>query len=374
VVFGGPSAEHEVSAASALAVIRGLGATRFRPVAIGIDRDGCWRLPPARAVGEAVAARAGGRQHSGPAIRDRLTAEGDQVELRRAGRLVSSESPEAVIERLDVVFPVLHGPYGEDGVIQGYLEALDVPYVGSGVAASAVGMDKVAMRRAFAAEDIPVVPGAWFTRRQWRLREDPLTAADGLPWPRFVKPASMGSSIGVSRVTGPAELAHAVDGAFRYDDVVLMEEGITARELLCGVIGDADEAEASVPSELNVAGGFSDYAQKYLTGATVTSPADVPADVTAGVREMSLRAFRAIGGYGLARVDFLYDEAAGKLYVGEINTMPGFTARSVFARGWAESGLPYEQLLDRLIGLAFARHARGRDRARRSEFAVEGAR
>jgi D-alanine-D-alanine ligase len=383
VVFGGPSAEHEVSAASALAVIRGLRATRFRPVAIGIGRDGRWRLPPACAVEEAVAAWAGGREHSGPAIRDRLTADGVQVELRHGGRLVSSESPEAVIERLDVVFPVMHGPYGEDGVIQGYLEALDVPYVGSGVAASAVGMDKVAMRRAFAAEGIPVVPGAWFTRRQWRLREDPLPGlinqAGGLPWPRFVKPASMGSSIGVSRVTGPAELARAVDEAFRYDDVVLVEEGIAARELLCGVIGDADEAEASVPSELKVTGGFSDYAQKYLTGATVTSPADVPADVTAEVREMSLRAFRAIGGYGLARVDFLYDEAAGQLYVGEINTMPGFTARSVFARGWAESGLPYEQLLDRLIGLAFARHARGRDRARRTEFtstgfAVEGAR
>ena len=369
VLFGGPSAEHEVSAASALAVIRGLRATRFRPVAIGIGRDGCWRLPPARAVEEAVAARP-----DGPAIRDRLTVEGLQVELRHGGRLVSSESPEVVIERLDVVFPVMHGPYGEDGVIQGYLEALDVPYVGAGVGASAVGMDKVAMRRAFAAEAIPVVPGAWFTRRHWRLREDPLAQADGLPWPRFVKPASMGSSIGVSRVAGPAELARAVDEAFRYDDVVLVEEGITARELLCGVIGDADEAEASVPSELKVTGGFSDYAQKYLTGATVSCPADVPADVTMAVREMSLRAFRAIGGYGLARVDFLYDEAAGQLYVGEINTMPGFTARSVFARGWAESGLPYEQLLDRLIGLAFARHARGRDRSRHFGFAAEGAR
>ncbi|WP_328356248.1 D-alanine--D-alanine ligase [Streptomyces sp. NBC_00445] len=368
VVYGGPSAEHEVSAASALAVIRGLRATRFRPVAIGIGRDGRWRLPPARAVEEAMAARP-----DGPAIRDRLTAEGVQVELRHGGRLVSSESPEAVIERLDVVFPVMHGPYGEDGVIQGYLEALDVPYVGSGVTASAVSMDKVAMRRAFAAEGIPVVPGAWYTRRQW-LREDPLTAAGGLPWPRFVKPASMGSSIGVSRVTEPAELARAVEEAFRYDDVVLVEEEITARELLCGVIGDADEAEASVPSELKVTGGFADYAQKYLTGATVASPADVPADVTARVREMSLRAFRAIGGYGLARVDFLYDEAVGTLYVGEINTMPGFTARSVFPRGWAETGLPYEQLLGRLIGLALGRHAHGRDRARRSEFAVEGAR
>lgn len=367
VVFGGPSAEHEVSAASALAVIRGLRATtRFRPVAIGIDRNGYWRLPPDHAVEEAVAARP-----DGSAIRDGIAAEGLRVELRYGGRLVATGSPDTTIEQLDVVFPVMHGPYGEDGVIQGYLEALDVPYVGSGVGSSAVGMDKVAMRRAFAAEGIPFVPGVWFTQRQWRSIKDPSMAGDGLPWPRFVKPARMGSSIGISRVTGPDELAQAVDEALRYDDVVLVEEAITARELLCGVVGDADEAEASVPSELKVSGAFSDYAQKYLAGAVVVSPAEVSADVTARVREMSLRAFRAIGGYGLARVDFLYDEAADMLYVGEINTMPGFTGRSVFALGWAESGLPYEQLLDRIIDLAFARHIRGRDRARRTEFALE---
>jgi D-alanine-D-alanine ligase len=370
VVFGGPSAEHEVSAASALGVVRGLRAGRFRPVAIGIGKDGLWRLLPAPAVDEAVV-----RRHHGPAIQDRLIAEGIQVELRPGGRLVVSQGPKAVIDRLDVAFPVIHGPYGEDGVLQGYLEALDVPYVGSGVVASAVGMDKVAMRRAFAAEGIPVVPGVWFTERRWRSHEDPLALTTGLPWPRFVKPANMGSSIGVSRVTGPAELSRAVDEAFRYDDVVLVEEGVTARELLCGVIGDADEAEASVPTEYKVADGFFDYAQKYLgKGYTMTSPADIPADVTARVREMSLRAFRAIGGYGLARVDFLWDEAADMLYAGEINTMPGFTASSVFARGWSESGLSYETLLARLIDLAFARHTRSRDRARRRESVGEGAR
>lgn len=369
VVFGGPSAEHEVSGAGALAVVRGLRTSRFRPVAVGIGRDGRWRLLPAHAVEEAV------RTSGGPGLRDGLTAEGTEVELRRGGCLVASEVPEAVIERLDVVFPVMHGPYGEDGVIQGYLEALDVPYVGAGVTASAVGMDKVAMRRALAAEGIPIVPGIWFTERRWRIHEEALTVAEGLAWPRFVKPASMGSSIGVSRVTGPAELARAVDGALRYDDVVLVEEGIAARELLCGVIGDADEAEASVPTEYRVAGGFFDYAQKYLgKGYSMTSPAQLPADVTARVREMSVQAFHAIGGYGLARVDFLYDEAADRLYVGEINTMPGFTASSVFARGWAESGLPYEQQLDRLIDLALARQTRKRDRTRRRELAGEAAR
>jgi D-alanine-D-alanine ligase len=363
VVFGGPSAEHEVSGASALAVVRGLGNDRFQPVPIGVGKDGRWRLLPPHAVEEAVA-----RSTDGPAIQARLTAEGTEVELRRGGGLVASDAPGAVLERLDVVFPVMHGPYGEDGVLQGYLEALDVPYVGCGVLASAVGMDKVAMRRAFAAEGIPCVPGVSFTERQWRTHDDPPALYGGLAWPLFVKPASMGSSIGISRVTGPAEFTRAVEEAFRYDDVVLVEQGVTARELLCGVIGDADEAEASMPSEVKVAGGFSDYAQKYLSMAdTVTSPADLPADLTERVRETSVRAFRAVDGFGLARVDFLYDEAAGELYVGEINTMPGFTARSVFARGWAVSGLPYEGLLDRLIDMALTRHTHKRDRARRSQ-------
>jgi D-alanine-D-alanine ligase len=363
VVFGGPSAERDVSAASAMAVVRGLRSDRFRAVAIGVDRAGRWRLLPDQAVEEART-----RKTQGLAIQDGLTAEGTEVELRHGGHLVTSEAPGSAVEQVDVVFPVMHGPYGEDGVIQGYLEAFGVPYVGCGVLASAVGMDKVAMRRAFATEGIQCVPCVWFTERQWRTSEDPMTLADGLPWPRFVKPANMGSSIGVSRVTESADFARAVEEALRYDDVVLIEEGIIApRELLCGVIGDADEAAASLPSELKVARGFSDYAHKYLSAAdTVTSPADVSADVTARVRETSLRAFRAVGGYGLARVDFLYDEAADRLYTGEINTMPGFTSRSVFARGWAQSGLAYEQVLDRLIDLAFARHTRRRERARRS--------
>jgi D-alanine-D-alanine ligase len=364
VVFGGPSAEHDVSAASALAVVRGLRAHRYRPVAIGVGRDGSWMLLPSQVVEEAVA-----RTTEGPAIQDRLTAEGTKVELRRGGRLVASDAPDTEVERLDVVFPVVHGPYGEDGVLQGFLEALDVPYVGCGVLASAVGMDKVAMKRAFAAEGLPSARFAWFTERRWRTHDDPLTLAGDLGWPRFVKPANMGSSIGVSRVTGPEELSRAVEEAFRYDDVVLVEEGIDARELLCGVIGDIDEAKASLPSEAKVGGGFSDYAQKYLTTTdTITSPAELPAEVTARVREMSIQAFRAVGGHGLARVDFLYDDAADKLYLLEINTMPGFTARSVFARGWAESGVPYAQLLDRLIDLAFARHTQ-----RRAKF-VEGVR
>jgi D-alanine-D-alanine ligase len=269
-----------------------------------------------------------------------------------------------VLEQLDVVFPVIHGPYGEDGVIQGFLETLDLPYAGCGVLASAVGMDKVAMRRAFAAEGIPAVPGVWFTERRWQDCDDPLTLVGDLGWPLFVKPANMGSSIGISRVAGPDELVAAVEKALRYDEIVLVEKGVTARELLCGVLGDADEPVASVPTEVKVSGGWADYDQKYLSMVDrVTSPADLPPDVTEQVRELSVRAFRAIGGYGLARVDFLYDEAAGEMYVGEINSMPNISDHSVYARGFATSGISYEEILTRLIDLAFVRHARKRQKA-----------
>lgn len=354
VVFGGPSAEHEVSAASALAVVRGLRPDRYRPVIIGVGRDGRWMLVPSSAVDEVTTTGT-----DGSAIQDRLTAEGTEVELRRGGRLVTAEPPGDVIERLDVVFPVIHGPYGEDGTLQGFLDTLDLPYAGCGVLASAVGMDKVAMRRAFTAEGLPSVPFVWLTERQWRTRSAPLEAAGDLGWPRFVKPANMGSSIGVSRATGPGELARAIEEALRYDDVVLVEQGVNARELLCGVLGDTEEPEASVLSEAKVSGGISDYALKYLSAADpITTPAELSADVTAQMREMSIRAFRAVGGHGLARVDFLYDEKARRIYVAEINTMPGFTAHSVYARGWAASGISYEDILTRLIDLAFDRHTR----------------
>jgi D-alanine-D-alanine ligase len=272
--------------------------------------------------------------------------------------VLSADAPHDRLARLDVVFPVMHGPFGEDGVIQGFLETLGVPYAGCGVLASAVAMDKVAMKRAFRAEDIPVAPYVWLTEPQWRAAADPAQVVAGLQWPLYVKPARMGSSIGVSRVTSPAELAGGVEQALRYDHVVLVEQGVAARELICGVLGGFSPV-ASVPGEVEVAPetGWNDYRLKYLaTTDPVTIPAALPADVAAEVRELSLRAFRAIGGWGLARVDFLYDEAAGRLSVLEINTMPGFTSHSVYARAWAQSGISYAAVLSTLIDLAFTRH------------------
>ena len=307
VLAGGPSAEHEVSLQSAQAVFDALPKERYDPVLVVIDRQGRWSL-----------------------------------ELRQGV--------------VDVVFPVLHGPYGEDGVVQGYLETLGLPYVGCGVLASAVAMDKTAMRRVFLAEDIPITPHVWFTEHDWNTTTDRWGLVKSLDWPMFVKPANMGSSIGVSRVTSMEELHAGVEMAFGYDRVVLVEQGIIARELTCGVLGDHDTPDASVAVELNVRGDWLDYESKYLSDYELaTVPAPLPESIAEEVRELSLHAHRAIGGYGLSRVDFLYEEHAGRLHVLEINTMPGFTPRSVYARGWEASGLSYPDLLGRLIDLGLAR-------------------
>lgn len=307
VLAGGPSAEHEVSLQSARAVLDALPTQRYDPVLVVIDRQGRWSL-----------------------------------ELRQGV--------------VDIVFPVLHGPFGEDGVVQGYLETLGLPYVGCGVLASAVAMDKAAMRRVFLAEDIPITGHVWFTEHDWNTTTDRWGLVKSLDWPMFVKPANMGSSIGVSRVTSMEELHTGVEMAFGYDRVVVIEQGIIARELTCGVLGDHDTPDASVAVELNVRGDWLDYESKYLSDYEIaTVPAPLPESIAEEVRELSLRAYRAIGGYGLSRVDFLYEEHTGRLYVLEINTMPGFTPRSVYAKGWEASGLSYPDLLGRLIDLGLAR-------------------
>ncbi|HUR06359.1 MAG TPA: D-alanine--D-alanine ligase family protein [Nonomuraea sp.] len=307
VLAGGPSAEHEVSLQSAQAVLDALPRDLYEPVAVIIDRQGRW-----------------------------------PVDLRR--------------DVADVVFPVLHGPFGEDGVVQGHLETLGIPYVGCGILASAVAMNKVAMRRTFLAENIPVTPHVWFTEHEWHTTTDDWGLVKSLDWPMYVKPANMGSSIGISRVTSMEELRAGVDLALAYDRMIIVEQEVTAREVICGVLGGYDTPDASVPGELIVPGDWLDYEAKYLSQAEIAIiPAVLPERVAEDVRELARRAFQAIGGYGLSRVDFLYEEDTGRLYVLEINTMPGFTSRSVYARAWAASGVPYPDLLRRLIDLAFAR-------------------
>jgi D-alanine-D-alanine ligase len=361
VMFGGPSAEHDVSCASALAAIRALDPQRYQPVAIGITREGEFTLVP-----DDVLHGLREQPTGGFAIDDRLTVTGMKVELRRAAgsRVVlapTGSSAQPLIE-LDVVFPVLHGPFGEDGVIQGFLETLGVPYVGCGILASAVGMDKIAMKRALAAEGLPITKSVWFNEQTWRSSPHPLDLVEGLCWPLFVKPANMGSSIGVSRVGPDDDLREAVEVAFGYDSAVLVEQGVTARELECSVLGGFDP-QASIVGEVTVTGGWFDHQQKYY-GADdpMIVPADLPTEVTEEIRQLSVRAFQAIGGWGLARVDFLYDEAAGQLYINELNTLPGFTAHSMYPKLWAVAGLSYSDLITRLIELGFERHAVSRRR------------
>ncbi|WBB56592.1 D-alanine--D-alanine ligase family protein [Verrucosispora sp. WMMD573] len=357
ILFGGPSAEHDVSCASALGVARALAGGGYRIVAIGVTRAGGLRLVPDAALSGFLAGTASER-----AIDDRLTVIGPAVELRagpRAGTAVVTgmDAPGAVHAELDVVFPVLHGPFGEDGVVQGVLESLGVPYVGCGILASAVGMDKVAMKRALRAEGVPITPHVSFDASTYRTTEDPEKLVLGLSRPLFVKPARMGSSIGISRVAEGDDLGAAIEEALRHDTVVVVEQGVSGRELECGVLGGA-RPDASSVGEVRVSGGWFDYRQKYFGDSDpMVVPAPLSREVTERIRELSVRAFAAIGGWGLARVDFLYDEAGGELYVNELNTMPGFTAHSMYPKVWAAAGIGYREILDRLVALAFAWHA-----------------
>lgn len=359
ILFGGPSAEHTVSCSSALAVVRAL-PEHYQPVVIGIERDGRFRLVPTEIVEKLRDAPPAAR-----AIDDRLEVVGQEVGLL-SGRPAPTAMVVAsgmVLATVDVMFPLLHGPFGEDGVLQGFLETLGVPYVGCGVGASAIGMDKVAMKRAFRAEDIPVTPYVHLTAPNWLAAEDHLALVEKLSRPLFVKPANMGSSIGITRVTSDAELAPAIEHALRYDHAVMIEQGVTGREIECSVLGGF-EPQASAVGEVTVTGGWFDYEQKYFADTDpMIVPADLPEQVAEEVRKLSIRAFEAVGCWGLARVDLLYDEAAETLYVNELNTMPGFTAHSMYPKVWAAVGLSYPDLLVRLIDLAFERHT---DRARRS--------
>jgi D-alanine-D-alanine ligase len=261
---------------------------------------------------------------------------------------------------LDVVFPVLHGPYGEDGTVQGLLELANVPYVGAGVLASAVGMDKAFMKIAFLARGLPVGPYRVLLSHQWaEARSSHATAiADALGFPLFVKPANLGSSVGISKAKTPADLEAALDLAFQFDRKAVIEAAVpSAREIEVGVLGN-DAPEASVAGEIIPSREFYDYEAKYLDeGSVPVIPADLDEATTQEVRRLAIEAFLAVDGSGLARVDFLLARDTGHLYVNEVNTLPGFTTISMYAKLWAASGVEYRALLDRLIALALERHA-----------------
>ena len=368
VLYGGRSGEHEVSLASAAAVFANLDRQRYEPVAIRIEKDGRWvladRPPSAASAAEVieqtrseVARVRGGREVFLPprpgeetiVLVDRRSARGDDAEA--AAALTGL--------RVDVIFPVLHGPYGEDGTIQGLLELANVAYVGCGVLASSVGMDKAVMKLLFRARGLPVCDWQVVRRPGWRTAPRSVGAVieQTLSYPVFVKPANMGSSVGISKVHEPAELGAALDQAFEFDRKVIVESAVAdAREIECGVLGN-ESPEASVPGEIVPSREFYDYQAKYIDGhSRLEIPAVLDEAQAREVKELALGAFEAIDGAGLARVDFLLSRATGRLFVNEINTLPGFTTISMYSKLWAASGVPYAVLVDRLIALAIERH------------------
>jgi D-alanine-D-alanine ligase len=368
VIYGGRSGEHEVSLASAAAVVQNLDPERYLPVAILIEKDGRWVLP-ARPPAIAVAAdviNAGKKELSEASREAHLVAHPGAdtlltVDRRDQGAIVSGLA-------LDVIFPVLHGPYGEDGTVQGLLELANVPYVGAGVLASAVGMDKAAMKMVFAANGLRICDYHAFLVRDWRRGERGVmsTIVGKLGFPVFVKPANLGSSVGISKARHAAELRTAIELAAEFDRKIVVEAAVpNAREIECSVLGN-DDAEASVPGEVIPSREFYDYQAKYLDSGEHSSRVVIPAQLsTAQVQEvqrLALAAFKAIDGAGMARVDFLLAGDSGIIYLNEVNTIPGFTTIGMYSKMWAASGLAFPALLDRLIALALERHAEKQQR------------
>ena len=345
VVFGGRSGEHDVSLASARAITAALQkGGRHEVVPVGITRSGRWIS-------------------SGDPMRE---LESNHKPLPDGSTLQVSGPPATAGEKLpaglgsvDVVFPVLHGPYGEDGTIQGMLELAGVPYVGSGVLGSAVGMDKITMKKVFTHHGLPQVEWVGLNRKDWATdSEGQIRKIEGsLGYPSFVKPANLGSSVGIERAGNEEELRKALDTAAELDRRIIVEKGVDAREIEVSVLGNEDP-DVSVPGEIFLQGnGFYDYEAKYVEGGMELGvPAGIPSETADEVRRVARVAFEAVDAAGMARVDFFLERGTDRLLLNEINTIPGFTPTSVYAELWAASGLPYEDLLERLIALALERH------------------
>jgi len=352
VIFGGRSGEHEVSLLSAQGVMNAIDRTRYEVVPIGITKEGQWL-----ASGDPYKALSSGAMaESNPAL---LLAEPSDRGLMRLEDVEEERALTVVhVSQLDVVFPILHGPYGEDGTVQGLLELAGIPYVGAGVAASAVGMDKVLFKDVMVAHEVPIVPHVVVLRKAWeREPEEVLARVEAeIGYDCFVKPANLGSSVGITKAHDRTELRAALEEAARYDRKLLVEEAIDAREIEVSVLGN-DEPVASVPGEIVPCNEFYDYAAKYLDGESeLLIPAPVPEETAGLIAQLAIRAYRAIDCAGMARVDFLLDRKNGELYLNEVNTLPGFTPISMYPKLWEASGLSYPELIDRLIQLALERH------------------
>jgi D-alanine-D-alanine ligase len=379
ILFGGRSGEHEVSLLSAASVLQAIDKDKYEVVPIGITKAGHWltaadaeNLLQGKLVIEPRHLRAGDPDTTQAAA---VLAQGEAVvvppEPHRQSGLVPFQTDASQMRRasdrainVDVIFPVLHGTFGEDGTIQGLLELADIAYVGAGVLGSAAGMDKDIMKSLFMAAGIPIVKHVTILRSEWEKESKKVQKfiESKLRYPVFVKPANLGSSVGISKAHNRKELGPAIEEAAKFDRKIVIEQGVggkknKAREIECSVLGN-DEASASIPGEIVPVKEFYDYNAKYLDeGSELIIPAKLSKAETKKVQELAVEAFKAVDCSGLARVDFLMDPGTRKIYLNEINTMPGFTAISMYPKLWAASGLDYPDLIDRLIQLGIERHA-----------------
>ncbi|MGB9472112.1 MAG: D-alanine--D-alanine ligase family protein [Candidatus Acidiferrum sp.] len=354
VFFGGRSGEHEVSLVSAASVIRGLDPDKYEAVPIGITKDGHWL------IGEGAAKMLPEVLKTGRRVM--LTADPTEAALMPLDRGAGAQ-------RLDVIFPVLHGTYGEDGTIQGMLDLAGLPYVGAGVLGSAIGMDKDVAKRLCQAAAIPVVP--WVTVHRWEWEKDPAAVKSQIeeefPYPVFVKPATLGSSVGMTKVHNVGELGTAMDLACEFGMKILVEKAVSAREIEVSVLGN-HEPKASVPGEIVPHREFYDYTAKYLEdGTQLVIPAQLKPAQVQKIQSLAVQAFRALELSGMARVDFFLEKKGNKLYLNEVNTIPGFTSISMYPKLWEASGISFRQLIDKLIDLAFELHS---ERAR-TKYAID---
>ena len=358
IIFGGRSGEHEVSIRSAAAIIEAIDKKKYEVLPVAITKEGKW-LSPAQATSllpgqtQRLLSFEAAQTHSEVAILGDPSRQG-LISFNSDGRFAS--------EKLDVVIPVLHGPFGEDGTIQGLLEMADIPYSGCGVLASSCGMDKVTMKGLFLQAGLPICKYLWFLRSHWEASPDQIIrqVTNKLGFPCFVKPANLGSSVGVSKAKDKASLKSAIELAAQYDRKVIVEEGLDAREIECAILGN-DNPRASLPGEYVIhdeVAKFLDYTEKYSNTGHVqfVVPAPISKALTSQIQRLAIRAFQSIDGAGLARVDFFLRRDNKKLLVNELNTMPGLTEVSGYPKMWAASGLPFPDLLDQLIQLAFDRH------------------
>ncbi len=350
LLFGGRSVEHDVSIVSATSILAALDQSRYAVSLIGVDPGGRWHLAPASAAGGNLADVLAKAQVYLPA------APGETTLAPADGG-----NPLGELGRLDIIFPIIHGRGGEDGALQGLLELAEIPYVGSGVLSTALQMDKDFAKRVLANAGLPVTP--WVTFSGAVLDRDGLRAAaehaeTEIGFPVFVKPANSGSSIGIARAENIPELIAAIADAQRYDRKVIVEASVDAREIEVAVLGN-DTPEASVPGEIRSTGTFYDYDAKYRDAATeLIIPAELEPEEAETIREMAIAAYQTLGAEGMARVDFLVEKGTSRLYINELNSLPGFTNVSMYPKLWEATGLPYSALLDRLIELALERHDR----------------